>query len=188
MIHTVLTQFAEAATHGAETETASGGVFSALGIDWQMLLFQIIGFVVLVLIMGKFVYPILMKAVDARQENIEEGAKAAAEAEKKAVEAEANIEKLLKKARTEASDIVSTAKAEATQMVEKAETNAKTRSERIVAEAHEEIAKDVLAARKALEKDTLSFVKQAAGLAVAGVADSQLDAAVVKKAVAEAKK
>lgn len=188
MVNTVLTQFAEATTHAAETETASGGVFSALGIDWQMLLFQIIGFVILVGIMGKFVYPILMKAVDARQENIEEGAKAAADAEKKAVEAEKNIEKLLSKARSEASDIVSTAKAEAVQMVEKAETGAKTKAERIVAEAQEEIAKDVLAARKALEKDTLSLVKQAAGLAVAGVADSKLDSAVVKKAVSEAKK
>lgn len=187
MLRNVVTQFAEAA-HGAETEAASGGVFAALGIDWQMLLFQVIGFVVLVLIMGKFVYPILLKAVDARQENIEEGAKAAEEAEKKAQEAEANIEKLLKKARTEASDIVSTAKAEAVQMVEKAEHGAKTRAERIVAEAHEEIAKDVLAARKVLEKDTLNLVKQAAGLAIANVADDKLDAQVIKKAVEGAKK
>lgn len=188
MIQTVLTQFAEASTHSAAAESASGGVFSALGIEWQMLLFQIIGFVILVGIMGKFVYPILLKAVDARQENIEEGAKAAAEAEKKAAEAEANIESLLKKARTEAADIVATAKAEATQMVEKAEDGAKTKAERIVAEAHEEIAKDVLAARKALEKDTLSLVKQAAGLAVSSVADAKLDTAVVKKALEGAKK
>lgn len=186
MLHSFVTQFAEAA-HATEGEAAGGGVFSALGIDWQMLLFQVIGFVVLVLIMGKFVYPILLKAVDARQENIEEGAKAAADAEKKAAEAEANIEKLLKKARSEASEIVSTAKAEATQLVEKAETGAKTRADRIVAEAHEEIAKDVLAARKALEKDTLQLVKQAAGLAVASVADDKLDTAVVKKALEGAK-
>jgi len=73
-------------------------------------------------------------------------------------------------------------------MVEKAESSAKTRADRIVAEAQEEIAKDVLAARKALEKDTLNLVKQAAGLAVSGVADSKLDAQVIKKAVEGAKK
>lgn len=187
MLHLFVTQFAEAA-HAADTKAASGGVFSALGIDWQMLVFQIIGFLVLVALMGKFVYPILMKSVDKRMENIEEGAKAAAEAEKKAAEAQKNIEKLLKQARVEAADIVSTAKSEAAGMVDKAETSAKTRAERIVAEAHEEIAKDVLAARKTLEKDTLQLVKQAAGLAVAGVADEKLDSAVIKKAVEGARK
>ncbi len=179
----VLTQFAE-----ASTASESGGVFSALGIDWQMLVFQIIGFVILVFIMGKFVYPILMKSVDKRQENIEEGAKAIAEAEKNAAEAQKNIEKLLSEARAQASDIVSTAKTEATGLVEKAETGAKSRADRIVAEAREEISKDVLAARKTLEKDTLNLVKQAAGLAIAGVADEKLDTAVIKKAVEGAKK
>ncbi|MBP9668044.1 F0F1 ATP synthase subunit B [Candidatus Saccharibacteria bacterium] len=187
MLNSTLTQFAEAA-HAAKSEAASGGVFDALGIDWQMLVFQIIGFVVLILLMGKFVYPILMKAVDTRQENIEEGAKAAAEAEKKAAEAEKNIEKLLKQARSEASDIVATAKSEAVGMVEKAEDGAKAKAERIVAEAHEEIAKDVLAARKVLQKDTLRLVKEAAGLAVSSVADEKLDSAVVKKAVDGASK
>lgn len=176
-------QLAEA-SHAEE----SGSVFSALGIDWQMLLFQIIGFVVLVLLMGKFVYPILLKTIDSRQAHIEEGAKAAAEAEKKAAEAEKSIEKMLKTARSEASDIVATAKSEAAQLVEKAEGSAKTRAERIVAEAQEEIAKDVLAARRTLEKDTLNLVKQAAGLAISGVADDKLDTAVIKKAVEGAKK
>ncbi len=165
---------------------ASGGIFEALGIDWQMILFQIIGFSILVVLMGKFVYPILMKAVDNRQDTIEEGAKAAAAAEAKAAGAQKDIAAALKEARTEAADIVSTAKNEAIAMVEKAENNAKSRSERIVAEAHEEISKDVLKARKALESDTLKLVKQAAGLAVENIADDKLDTAMVKKSLSAA--
>lgn len=174
-----LTYLAETA-HSAE---ASGDLFSSLGINWQMLIFQMLAFIVLVVILGKFVFPILMKAVDERQAKIEEAGKAAVKAEKKAEEAEAKINEVMKKARTEAADIVATAKNEATQMIEKAESQAKTRSERIVAEAHEEVQKDVLAARKALEKDTITLVKKAAGLAVASVADDKLDTAVIKKSV-----
>lgn len=171
----------------AEQSESSGDIFTSLGIDGQMLLFQGIAFIILVFLLGRYVFPVLLKAVDDRQAKIEEGTKAAEQAEKKAEEAQAKIEATMKTARTEASDIVATAKNEATQMIEKAETQAKTRSERIVAEAHEDIAKDVLAARKTLEKDTLRLVKEAASLATAGVADSKLDSAMIKKSVEEAK-
>jgi len=166
----------------------SGDLFSSLGINLEMLIFQAIAFIVLVLFLGKFVFPVLMKAVDDRQAKIEEAGKAAEQAEKKADEAQAKIEATLKKARTEAADIVSTAKDEATQMIEKAESQAKARSERIVAEAQEDIKKDVLAARKALEKDTVQLVKKAASLAVAGVADEKLDTALIKKSVEGARR
>ncbi len=169
-------------------EAGSSNLFSALGIDWKLLIFQIIAFVILVLLLGKFVFPILLKAVDDRQEKIEETAKAAEEAREKAEKAEANVEDALKQARKEAADIVATAKAEASQITETADTKAKERADRIVAEAHEGIQKDVLAARKALEKDTLNLVKKAAGLTIGSVADSKIDAAIVKKSVEEAKK
>lgn len=168
-------------------QEASGDLFASLGINWQMLLFQMLAFIILVVLLGKFIFPILMKAVDDRQAKIEEAGKAAEKAEQKAEAAEAKIEEVLKKARVEAADIVTTAKDEATQMIEKAESQAKARSERIVAEAQEDIHKDVLAARKALEKDTIALVKKAAGLAVAGVADEKLDTALIKKSVEGAK-
>ncbi len=174
----------------AEAAHASGGknLFSALGIDWQMLVFQIAAFIVLVILLGKFVFPVMLKAVDERKEKIDESVKAAHEAEKKAETAEAKIEDALKDARKEAADIVATAKAEATQMRDDADKNAKARADRIVAEAHEGIEKQVIAARKTLEKDTLTFVKKAAGLAIENVADDKIDTAVVKKAVEGARR
>jgi F-type H+-transporting ATPase subunit b len=170
------------------TFAAEGNIFTSLGIDGQMLLFQAIAFLILVFALGKWVYPPLIKAVDDRQAKIEEGVAAAQAAEKKAGDAEAKVEAALKQARTEATDIVATAKLEATQMIEKAETQAKTRSERIVAEAQEDIAKEVIAARRTLEKDTLGLVKRAAGIVTAGVADDRLDAAMIKKSVEGAKR
>lgn len=180
----ILTQFGSEAASAEHSED----LLTSLGIDWTLLIVQLVAFLILVWLLGKFVYPILIKTLDAREAKIEEAGKAAEAAEKKAEAAESKIEETLKKARTEAADIVATAKAEATQMVEKAENQAKTRSERIVAEAQEDIKKDVLAARKTLEKDTINLVKKAAGLAVSGVADSKLDDALIKKTIDEAKR
>jgi len=180
----LLTQFASEAASGEHDKD----LLSSLGIDWTILAVQTVAFLLLVWLLGKFVYPILVRTIDAREAKIEEAGKAAEAAEKKAEAAESKIEETLKKARTEAADIVSTAKNEATQMIEKAEAQAKSRSERIVAEAQADIQKDVLAARKTLEKDTINLVKKAAGLAVSGIADERLDTALIKKSVEEAKR
>ncbi len=180
----VLTQFAEAAAHGE----SSGGLFGALGIEWQMLVFQMLAFIILVLLLGKFIFPILIKSVDDRKAKIDEGAKAAEAAAKKAESAQADVEKALKQARTEARDIVSTAKDEANAMVAKAESSAKSKSERIVAQAQEEISKEIEKAKKALESDTLALVKKATGAVTAHVVDDKVDAAIVKKSVEGAKR
>jgi len=171
----------------AESSAASGGIFSALGIDWQMLIFQIIGFVVLVWLMGKFVYPVLLKTIDARQAHIEAGSKAAEEAEKSAAEAKKKIDTLLKEARTEATEIVATAKDEATAMVETAEAKSKARAEQIVAQARDDLEKEVVAAKKALHNETLSLVAQATEKVVGKTVTPAVDTKIIAEAVKEAR-
>jgi F-type H+-transporting ATPase subunit b len=176
----ILTQF-------AETDAASGGIFSALGIDWQMLIFQIVAFVILVSLLGKFVYPILIKTVDARHDDIEASTKAAQAAEKQAQEASKNIEKMLKQARTEAGEIVTTAKEEATAAIEAAETKSKERAERIVSEAHAQLDKDVIAAQKMLQNETLELVALATEKVIGKTVTPKVDEAVISTAIREAK-
>jgi F-type H+-transporting ATPase subunit b len=175
----MLTQFAETG--------ASGNLFTAIGIDWQMLVFQVIAFVVLVWLLGKFVYPPLIKAVDNRQQAIEASTEAAEEARKKAAQAEADVEKMLKEARAQASDIVSTAKEEATAAVEAADAKSKARADHIIAEAHEQIEKDVASARKVLHNETLDLVAQATEKVVGKTVDVKVDDKVISAALKEAK-
>jgi F-type H+-transporting ATPase subunit b len=181
-VHAQLQQFATAAAHAPKESILDG-----LGINFTLLILQAIAFLLMVFILAKWVYPVFLRIIDERQEKIDESTKAAEKAQKAAEKAEANVSNELAKARKEAADIVATAKTEATQMVEKADKNAKARAERIVAEAHEEIDKSVIAAKKTLERETLQLVKKAAGLAVAGVADSKLDEKLIKKSIEEAK-
>lgn len=174
-----VTQFASTETSGQKD------IFTTLGIDWQLLILQIIAFVILVWLLGKFVYPWLMKSVDERQAKIEESVKAAQEAEKKAESAQEDIAALLKEARKEAKDIVATAKDEATAMVEASDAKAKARAEKIVADAHDQLSKDVIAARKTLHNDTIELValatEKVVGKAVSSSVDDKIIAAAVKE-------
>lgn len=174
-----LTQFA--ATEGS----ANSDIFTTLGIHWELLVFQIIAFLILVWALGKFVYPWLMKSVDERQAKIEESVKAAEEAEKKTESAQDEIAKLLKEARTEAKEIVTTAKDEAAAMVADAEGKAKTRAEKIVADAHDQLEKDVIAARKALHNDTIELVALATEKIVGKTVSDSIDKKIIAAAVKE---
>lgn len=166
---------------------AQSDVFSALGIDWKMLIFQVIAFLVLVWLMGRYVYPILMRTVDARQNQIEEGIKAAAEAEKKAEDMKAELAELLKDARAQARDIVTTAKEEADAVVAKVESKARERADQVVAAAREQIEKDTIAAKKALHNETLDLVALATEKVVGKVVSSKIDEQVIENALKEAK-
>ena len=172
----------------AAPQVASEGIFSALGINWMMLIFQIVAFLILVWLLGKFVYPWLLKSVDERQEKIEAASKAAAEAQTAAADAEARVEKLLKKARAEAADIVATAKLESAAALSASEEKAKKRAEQIVADAQSEIAKEVISAKKALHNETIELVALATEKLVGSAVSKTIDESLIRDALKAAEK
>lgn len=184
MPETLLIQFAEATEHAE----AGGDIMSSLGIDWQMLLFQIIGFSLVVFLLGKFVFPTFMRMIDEREEKIEEGLRAAREAEDHASTAQAQIDKQLANARREARDIVATAKDEATAMLAKADEKAKHSAQRVLEQAHDEIGKEVIAAKKALHNETLELVVAATERVIGRTHGESADRAVISGALKEADK
>jgi F-type H+-transporting ATPase subunit b len=177
---TFIGQFAEAAA-------PEDNILVALGIDWRLLILQIIAFLILVFLLGKFVYPWLMKSVDERQANIDAANKAAAEAQAAAEKNHEQVAALLHQARIEAAEIVSTAKLESSEMVSSSEKKAKKSAEQIVAEAHEQIGKDVANARKQLYNDTLELVGLATEKVVGSTFNKQADSELIAKAIKESK-
>lgn len=174
----ILKQFAETAP------STDGGIVSVLGINWMTLILQLVAFLVLVFVLGKFVFPWLLKSVDERQEKIEASTKALAEVQSNAADTEKRIAKLLTEARAEASDIVSTAKAEYASTLAAAEAKSKKRAEQIVADAKLQIDKDIIAAKKALHNEMLDLVTLATekivGKAVSGDIDNKLIVDAIK--------
>jgi len=177
---TFLRQFAEA------TE-AQGDIFSTLGIDWRLLIIQIVAFLLLVALLGRFVYPWLMKSVDERQANIEAASKAAVKAQKAAQANQEKVAELLAEARKEAAEIVSTAKLESAEMISTSEKRAQKSAERIVADAHDQLEKDVANARKQLYNDTLELVATATEKVIGTKLDAKTDSDLIANAVKAAK-
>jgi len=172
---------------GATTEHAAeeAGLFEALGIDWRLLILQVIAFAVLVWFLGKFVYPVLIRALDKREEAIEQSLEAAKDAEAKAEKSEAEVEKLLKQARKEATEIVDLAHKEAQQQVKDAEERAKSRGEQIVADAREQLGRDIAKARTELRADAADLVALATEKIVREKMDPKKDKALLDAALKE---
>jgi F-type H+-transporting ATPase subunit b len=166
---------------------SSPGLFQALGIDVKLLVEQGLAFLVLVLILGKFVYPALMKAIDDRREAIEAGLQEAKESQEALATAEAKVAEVLEAARKDADEILARSHQESASMVADAESKAKARAEQIVADARQQLSIDVAKAREALKKDTVELVALATERIIGEKLDEQKDAALVKKALAEEK-
>ena len=174
-------------TNFAETAEANEDIFAALGIDWRLLILQIVAFLILVVLLGKFVYPWLMKSVDERQANIEEAAKAAKKAQESAADSQAETAALLAEARKESAEIVATAKLEAAEIAGTSEAKAKSTAEKIVADAHAQISKDIDKARRELHDETLELIALATEKIVRKKLDSKADEALIADVLKEAK-
>lgn len=174
--------------HAAEpAEEPQKDLLSALGIDWQLLIVQIAAFLILVWLLGKFVYPWLMKSVDERQKSIEDAARAAKEAQASAANSEAETAKLLKQAREDAAEIVETAKLEAATLASTSEARAKSTAEKIVADAQAQIERDIDKARRELHDETLDLIAIATEKIVRKKLDKKADENLIAEALKGAK-
>jgi len=170
----------------ASTES-NPGLLQALGIDGKLLVEQAVAFLILVAILGKFVYPALVKAIESRREQIEAGMEEAKQAEEALANAEAKVADMLADARKEADDIIARSHQEATSMVADAEEKAKNRAEQIVADARTQLDADVRKAREALKSETIKLVALATEQVVNEKLDEKKDANLIKAALNQEK-
>jgi len=178
MDQSLLTTFAsEAAAHQ--------GLLQALGLDWKLLVEQAIAFLILVAVLGKYVYPTLIKAIDDRRSAIEAGLEEAKKAQEELEKAEAKIEKLLVTAREEADEIVKRSQQEATGIVSDAEAKAKTRAESFLKDAHSQLQADVATARQTLKSDTVNLVATATEQIIHEKIDSKKDEALIMRVLSK---
>jgi F-type H+-transporting ATPase subunit b len=109
----------------------------------------------------KFVWPPLLRAIEARQKTIADGLAEAERGRSSLADAQKQTDVLLKEARERAQEIVAAAEKAASQRVEDSKQQAKTEGERLVAAAHAQIQQEVQSAKQQLRE-------QVAELAVAG--------------------
>ncbi len=172
----------------AEHEAAAGsggigGLFTALGLNVPALLFNIGAFLLIVAILGKFVYPHLIKALDAKKDELEAATRHEIEAKKALDRAEDQAGQVVGEARTAADEILASAKADAAEQIETARIKATEQGERLVAEAREQLQRDIAAARRELKAETANLVAAAAGAVLNEKLDSSRDGELIRRSL-----
>lgn len=175
----ILTTFAEA---------ESGGAFGALGIDLRAFLFQLITFVLLLLILRKYAFPVLIRTLEDRRKAVEKSIDQAKQTEDAMKHAEEKMEAVLREARAEASELVEAGNRESAKIVEDAEAKAAKRAEHIVREAQAGVEHELAKAREALKQETAQLVAEATGIIIKEKIDASKNSELVSKSLAEAAK
>ncbi len=105
----------------------------------------------------KFVWPPLLRAIEARQKQIADGLAEAERGRASLTEAKTETDKLLKEARERAHEIVSQAEKQAQQKIEEAKVAAKTEGDRQLAAAKAQIEQEVQAAKSQLREQVTAL-------------------------------
>jgi len=104
------------------------------------LIVEVVAFLIVLGFLGKYVLPVLNKALSERQEQIRTALEAADTARLEAAEAEAERQQTLDEARRQARDIIAQANRAAERVSAQAEERARLEYDRLVARADAEIA------------------------------------------------
>jgi F-type H+-transporting ATPase subunit b len=125
------------------------------------LIAQAITFTAFIFVTVKFIWPHMLRAIEARQKTIADGLAAGEQGRKSLELSSRQAEQTIRDARQRAADILSQAEKRAAQMIDEARTAAKEEGNREKLAAKAEIAQEVTRAREQLRDNVAS-------LAVAG--------------------
>jgi F-type H+-transporting ATPase subunit b len=124
---------------------------------------QAVIFAVFVWFCARYIWPVLMRAIETRQQQIADGLAAGEEGRQSLSRAEKRIAEMMTEAKARATEIVAQGERLKSETVEQAHADAQTEADRIISAAKIEIQQEVQRAKEALRG-------QVAELAVAGAA------------------
>jgi F-type H+-transporting ATPase subunit b len=169
-------------------EVQQAGVAASLGLDWKLFIAQLINFGVILLIVWKWVYTPLVKAMDDRADKIEQGIKDAEEGTKLRETAEEEKQKLIVEARKQSKEIVEKAEADAKVRQDEIITKARNEVQRVVAEGKQRLRDDQDVMMQEAKERVAELVVSATEKVLREKVDAGKDAGLVRAAIEEADK
>jgi F-type H+-transporting ATPase subunit b len=158
-------------------------LITKLGIDWKLLIAQIVNFLVLLFVLWKFAYGPILAMLEKRQKKIEKGLADAEEAGKKLSESEERQKEILRHARAEAKDIVEKSREQAEKSKSEIALEAKLQSEKIIAGAKSEIEQEKQKTITEIKSEIGELVVAATEKIVGEKIDDKRDREIIEKAI-----
>lgn len=176
--------FGESGGHAA----AEPAGIAALGLDPLAILAQAGTFLILFWVVKKFALNGIVSTLEERRKTIDKGVRLGQKMEAEQSKLEEKIDEELRRARADADKILAGANREAGEVVRAAEASAAEKVEQMIKDAHAKIDEDMKAARKGLEKDIRALIAEATEVIIDEKLDQQKDDALIKRALAGARK
>ena len=146
---------------------------------------ELIAFVIMVGILAKYAYPPIMRAAEARQKQIEDGLRAAAEAEQRLRAVQTEVEQTMAEARTQAREVISRAHHEATAEAEEVRQRGRREAEAQVAKARGDIEAERDRAVQEVRAQLGALIVEAAGRVLGEAIDEKTHRKLIDESVAE---
>ncbi|HEX3641154.1 MAG TPA: F0F1 ATP synthase subunit B [Ktedonobacteraceae bacterium] len=137
--------------------SGGGSALDALGINGLAFISQLISFIIVLVLLGKFVIPRILQTLDKRQAVIREGIENAEKARQDLAAATARSEQLIIDASRQAQVIIDRATKNAEQIARQIEEEARVRAEQINQQQIARIQQEVNRARQDLSRDVVNL-------------------------------
>jgi F-type H+-transporting ATPase subunit b len=160
-------------------QSSSGGI-SSLGINLKSFIFQLITFLIVLLILRRWVFPKLVATLEARRKTLEESLVQARQTEETLHQAETKAGEILKQARTQADAALAEAGSKAEEIIAKGEAAAAERAARIIKEAEARLGQE-----RELRKELAGLVAIATEKVLAKKLDEREDRALIERSLKE---
>jgi len=158
-------------------------VLHNFGVEWQLLLAQVINFLVIFYLLKRFLYKPLFNLLKKRADAIKEGVKQAEEGKKALDEALVKEKKLIKEAQDTARKIIADAREHGTQLAKEIEDRAKKQTDRMIEEAKVQIAREAKLAEQQLNKHVAEISIEMLKKSLGSVFGEKEQSEIVSKAV-----
>jgi F-type H+-transporting ATPase subunit b len=158
-------------------------LITKLGIDWKLLIAQLVNFGILLYILNRFVFKPLLASLNARREQIVSSVKQNEEAEAKLKEAEALKEEVMAQARKEADSIIKGAEKNASKLKAEGLAETKKEAEKIIAQGKLQLENDRALLRTELKKEVGQLISLAVEKTVGDLVDTHAQKKLTDEAI-----
>ncbi len=162
-------------------------LITQFGLDWKLLLAQVVNFLILLYILKRFAYKPILKVLRERRENIAAGLKASEESVKRLEDAEEIKKQVVLQAEQKAVGIVSQAEVIAKDEAQAIITSAHRKEEQIIASSQKRLDEERLKLGEELEQNAEQLVKVSLGKVLGKMPTGERDQALIQEALRELK-
>ncbi|MBI2588753.1 F0F1 ATP synthase subunit B [Candidatus Saccharibacteria bacterium] len=166
----------------AQASGSSSGI-SAFNINLKGLIFQLITFVIVLLIFKRWVLPPLLKTLEDRRRTLEQSLTHAKQTQEALARAEAKAEEIITRARTQADEALTEAKKVAASVIVDAESTAAQRASLIIKEAEAHLKQEHAKLHEELRGELADLVADATEKIIHEKLNPQRDRSLIERAL-----